>query len=247
MTATHPVAEILPAWLAAADPWIAIPLALFLFGLVGGFAHCAGMCGPFVVAQVGGRLRDRPLESHRGLSRLATGLLPGYHLGRASTYAALGAIAAGFGGVVSEAAGNRWFAAVGLGLAALLFAAMAVGSMRSGTGRLGRHLAAAIDPLLRRAGTARTSYALGLLLGFLPCHMVYAALAASSVLASPLAGALSMTAFAAGTAVALAGLGWAGAAAGRRFRDLARRALPLAGLANAMLLAGLALRAAWAG
>ncbi|MFN8928129.1 MAG: sulfite exporter TauE/SafE family protein, partial [Rhodospirillales bacterium] len=35
---------------------LGLPLTLLLAGLVGGATHCAGMCGPFVLAQVGARL-----------------------------------------------------------------------------------------------------------------------------------------------------------------------------------------------
>ena len=54
-------------------------LALFMAGLVGSAGHCAGMCGPFVLAQVGARTQ---------LNRLAGSALLPYHLGRGTTYIA---------------------------------------------------------------------------------------------------------------------------------------------------------------
>lgn len=245
MTATHPVGDLLPAWLATVDPIVAIPAALFLFGLAGGFAHCAGMCAPFVFAQIGARLADRPLAAAGGLVRLATGLLPTYHLGRALTYTALGALAGAIGETIADWSGANIAVPMGLGLAALVFAAVGFVGAATGTGRLGGVLARMAEPLMRQAGRARGSFALGLLLGLLPCHLIYAALAVAATRASALHGAIAMLAFVAGTMVGLAALGIAGVAAGRRFRDFARRLLPAAGLANAVLLGLLAYRAAW--
>lgn len=245
MSSTHPVGDLLPAWLATADPAIAIPLTLLLFGLAGGFAHCAGMCAPFVFAQIGARLTDRPLAAAGGLVRLTTGLLPAYHLGRALTYTALGALAGAVGEVLAAWSGARLAVPVGLGLAALVFAAVALAGAGVGTGRVGRLLATAAEPLMRQAGRSRGSFALGLLLGLLPCHLIYAGLAVAATRASALQGAIAMLAFVAGTMVGLMALGIAGVAAGRRLRDLARRLLPVAGFANALLLALLAYRAAW--
>ncbi|MBL8834241.1 MAG: sulfite exporter TauE/SafE family protein, partial [Rhodospirillales bacterium] len=37
--------------LAADADTLGLAFAMLLAGLAGGFAHCAGMCGPFVVAQ----------------------------------------------------------------------------------------------------------------------------------------------------------------------------------------------------
>lgn len=243
---THPVGELLPAWLATADPAFAIPVALFLFGLAGGFAHCAGMCAPFIFAQIGARMTERPLAAAGGLARLATGLLPTYHLGRALTYTALGAVAGAVGETIADWSGAAIAVPVGLGLAALVFAVVGLaGAANGATGRLGGLLARLANPLMRQAGRAHSSFALGVLLGLLPCHLIYAALAVAATRASALQGAIAMLAFVTGTMVGLGALGTAGVAAGRRFRDLARRFLPAAGLANAVLLGLLAYRAAW--
>ena len=77
--------------------------SLFLAGLAVSASHCAGMCGPFVLAQVGTRLAAMPLQRATLLTRLSGMALLPYHLGRATTYTALGAVAGGlFGGVEKE-------------------------------------------------------------------------------------------------------------------------------------------------
>ena len=63
--------------LAALPPgsiW-ALAASLFLVGLGGGFLHCAGMCGPFVLAQVGFRVDKTPGTIPPGLRRLTGGAL----------------------------------------------------------------------------------------------------------------------------------------------------------------------------
>ena len=83
-------------------------------------------------------------------------------------------------------------------------------------------------------------YALGVVLGFLPCGLLYGALAAAGGTASAYAGALALAAFALGTVPALVAVGWGGLIARRQLRSLARWiAAPLL-LANAALMLALA-------
>jgi hypothetical protein len=234
---------------AAPDALLGLPgvfglvIPLFLAGLFGGVSHCAGMCGPFVLAQVGARLETLPAGSFGGWSRLRGGALAPYHFGRLTTYTALGALAGGIGGLFVRATEFRWLLAVFLLLAAALFAAQAVGwhsALRLGgletlLSRLSRPLVS--DPRGLRG------YVLGLTLGFLPCGLLYGALAAAAGSGSALAGGAGMAAFVIGTVPALVAVGWGGAALGARRRNLLRRLTrPLLAL-NALALAALAIRA----
>ena len=82
-------------------------------------------------------------------------------------------------------------------------------------------------PLVRRIGAVnmRTAglpallrgYLLGVLLGFLPCGLLYGALFAAASSGSVIAGALIMAAFAGGTAPALGVLAATGHVAARRW------------------------------
>ena len=85
-------------------------------------------------------------------------------------------------------------------------------------------------------------YALGVVLGFLPCGLIYAALAAAAAAGDPLRGAAAMAAFALGTMPGLIGVGWAGAVFARRWKRLAGVVAPLALLASAILLLATAWR-----
>ncbi len=94
--------------------------SLFMAGLLGSITHCVGMCGPFVLAQTVSRLEDRPAAQMREWHRLAGAALVPYHLGRATTYAALGAAAAALAAGMIHVTGLRWLSAALLVLAALV-------------------------------------------------------------------------------------------------------------------------------
>ncbi len=221
---------------------IALASALFLAGLLGSAIHCVGMCGPFVIAQVTSGLAVQPT-----LSRLSAGALAPYHLGRALTYVGLGAVAGFLSGAVVHTVGFRPVLIVLLVCGAVLMLSQALVQLAALLPAAGRGLADRVariaSPLLADTRGFRR-FALGVLLGFLPCGLLYGALAAAAATASALGGALAMAAFAAGTVPALVGVGLAGAFFGRRFLPAARAvAAPLL-VVNAAILGALALRVA---
>jgi sulfite exporter TauE/SafE len=215
--------------------------ALFLAGLAGGAVHCAGMCGPFVLAQTAGRLATVPAERFGRLTRLGGALLIPYHLGRATTYAGLGAIGAALAGGLAALPAMGWIRTALLTLAALLMMAAAleksgIALPRPAVPLLGRWASRMAGPLLARQGGLLQGFALGSALGFLPCGFLYGALAAASASGKPLLGAAAMAAFALGTAPSLFVVALLGEAAGRRWRRPAARLAPVAFAANAGLL-----------
>lgn len=226
-----------------------VMIGAFAMALVGGFGHCATMCGPFVLMQVtqtgaDGSGGDGPL-----LRRLPAALLPGYQAGRFTTYMALGAAAGGLGGGAVALTGFKELTAVLLGLAALVMAACAAKGWLPTLGAAPGLPRGATRLLARMAGGGGTGggmgargYRLGLVLGLLPCGFLYAALAAAAATGGALSGALVMGAFVAGTLpaltlVALAGFGLAG-----RWRAWAVRLAPPVYLVNAVTLGTLAVR-----
>lgn len=211
---------------------------MFLAGLVGGFTHCMGMCGPFVLAQA-----MQPVPRGYGqaltLRRLSGWALLPYHLGRATTYATLGGAAA----LVSrQIIGTPWqqgMMAALLATAGVVFLMNTLGHkslpLLAGGGWRGEpstYAGASHSPtrfyqgsptpaLPRKQGREFSSllarfakpffaapdgwrgYVLGVMLGFLPCGLVYAALMMAATSGSPLAGAAGMALFALGTVPAL--------------------------------------------
>lgn len=238
--------------------------AMFTTGLLGGLSHCVGMCGPFVLAQVGANGAAPAIPAGPAvalgappvmLTRLRGAMLLPYHLGRITTYAFLGGIAAATSGSAVRATGFHWLLVAALAVAMLLFLRQAVLGMAewlpprwrprasatalAGGSRLGALLATPLRPLMAQP-TGINGLALGMALGFLPCGLVYAALASAMGMGDPLTGIIMMAGFGLGTMPALILVGLLGSAAGR-WRRLARLALPPLMLLNAVLVGRMAL------
>ena len=218
-----------------------LPVSLLFAGFAGSLVHCVGMCGPFVLGQVMGDA-EHARGGYGEWRRLAGAALVPYHLGRITTYTALGAIA---GAATALFAALPFFGLLShllLVLAALLMLLQAFGLAAGASPPLAGPLARLATPLSAARGPwAR--YALGVVLGFLPCGLLYGALAAAGGTGSASAGALAMAAFTVGTMPALIAVGWGGAIARRHLRDIARWvAAPLL-LGNAVVMLALASRA----
>ena len=210
-------------------------LGLFLAGAAGSTMHCVPMCGGFVLGQVADRMARLPAARLCEWRRIGHGALVPYHLGRLTTYAAIGAVG---GAAVSRL---PWFGTASaslLLLGALLFAAHVTRILPG----LDRAPAAWSRTIARLAQPMKGGFLLGVLLGFLPCGFLYAAVAATAASGSALLGALGMVAFGLGTMPALVAVGIAGQAMGRRWQKGMARAAPAVMLLNAALLAVLALR-----
>lgn len=224
--------------------------SLFMIGLAGGGSHCLGMCGPIVLSQVTSRLEEIPAAGMSEFSRLSGAALAPYHLGRLTTYAGLGALAAGLSGGIVGSGGFQMFAAALLLLAGLFFLAYAANMLGlrlpglaagSKLGPLAARLGDLARPLFRRPKGWR-GYLLGLVLGFLPCGLVYGALAAAASTADALGGLFAMAAFALGTVPALLAAGFGGHLALGRWRASLAWIAPVLLIVNGGFLLVMALR-----
>lgn len=221
-----------------ADTPLGLPASLFLAGLGGSALHCVGMCGPFVLGQVMGDAEQIGAGTHYGeWRRLRGAALVPYHGGRLVTYTALGALAGAATSMFVAGEAFGWVATVFLILGAGLMIAQAFGLALGTTlphtaiiQRLAGPLAASRHPAAR--------FSLGLVLGFLPCGLIYGALGAAAGTGSSLEGALAMAAFSLGTMPALIVVGWGGALLRRRFRETVRWiATPLLLISSTLMLA----------
>jgi sulfite exporter TauE/SafE len=181
-------------------------LAAFLVGLLGG-GHCAGMCGGIVGAVSMTLPGDRPRMP----------FLLSYNFGRVSSYVLAGLIAGALGSSslflqqvlpmekMLYALANLMLILLGLYLAGI-WRVLAMLEM------LGSKLWQRIQPLsssLLPVRSARQSFMLGMLWGWLPCGLVYSVLVAALACASPLQGSMLMAAFGLGTLPALLAMGMA--------------------------------------
>lgn len=224
------------ASLCGSLPWSGgLLIGLFVAGIAGSTLHCVPMCGGFVLGQVADRMARLPAARLCEWQRVGRGALLPYHLGRLTTYGALGALG---GTLLGLAPWFGWLSSILLLLGAALFVAH-VARLLPGIDRAPAGWTRHIARLARHSGGG---YPLGVVLGFLPCGFLYAALAAAAASGSPLLGAAGMVSFGAGTIPALAVVGIAGHAAGRRRQRGIATAAPVVMLLNAGLLTVLALR-----
>lgn len=165
-------------------------------GLVGSF-HCVGMCGPIAVAL--------PINNKSWLSRLLGTL--SYNLGRAITYALLGAFFGLLGEGIQLGGFQRW---VSISMGVIMILSVLFPVLFRNTKFLNKYiygyvsrLKSLLGPLLNSRSTG-SLFMIGLLNGLLPCGLVYVALAAAIATGSVTSGALFMFIFGIGTAPLLA-------------------------------------------
>ena len=200
-------------------------------GLVGGL-HCAGMCGPLMLAL--------PVAGHSRHAFIAGRI--SYQLGRISVYAILGVVAGAIGQTLLLAGVQRW---VSLTLGVVLLAGLLISPrliefpwMVLWISKLKRAMA----QFLKRRSIASLA-ALGGLNGLLPCGLVYAAFAAASATSDAIEGATYMFVFGLGTAPTMLGISLSGrlvpTAVRLRLRYLAPVTMGLVG--GLLILRGMAL------
>lgn len=143
-----------------------------------GSVHCAVMCGP-----VAGAMCTKPKAT------------AAFNAGRIVTYASLGAVAGAVGAMAPIfAIALRPIAAIALVLLGLHLAG--ISPMFTRIEAIGAPIWKRIAPLTKRP---LPTALLGALWGFVPCGLVYAALAIAASSGGALSGALVMLAFGAGT------------------------------------------------
>lgn len=170
--------------------------------------HCVSMCGPVVMAY------SLPLGSRsfwkQWLAHLA------YNGGRILTYSFLGAVAGLFGGTVGfigKLAGYENIAAISAGV--LMFFAGIIMLDLIPSRKLQKfnpllYTSRFLKPLAKpiSSSSVRSKFSLGLMLGFLPCGLIYAALLKALATGTVFAGSLTMMAFGLGTAFSLLAIGF---------------------------------------
>jgi len=182
--------------------------AMLAAGLASG-VHCVGMCGGIVAAFDSRRVVAIVPAGRTWPRRLA------FNAGRISTYSAAGAVA---GAIGTAAYASGALPAQSTLQVVTSIVLVVIGLHLAGAGRLLAPVEALGAPLWRRlqpaaarlmqAPDAPAAFAAGLVWGWLPCAMVYAALAAAAFSGGPANGALAMAAFGLGTLPFLLAAGW---------------------------------------
>ena len=153
--------------------------------------HCLGMCGPIAFSLgLGGE--DRVNFTFKNLT---------YQLGRVTTYATLGAILGAIGQGISFAGFQKYLSIiVGLLMIAMVLLPknLSTNSSNRLIGRFLLKLKSSLGTFIRRKDYG-SLYLTGILNGFLPCGMVYIALAAALGVGNIAGSALFMALFGLGT------------------------------------------------
>lgn len=138
--------------------------SVILAGLVGSISHCSVMCSPLVAAQMLRLKEERQPQS----------TLLYYHAGRLSSYVGLGVVAVSFSQLVFAGAIQpyTWFLLLAAGVT-FVISALLPRKTHSCCSEKTQKLQLRIN----RLSTLRLAYYLrGMLMGFMPCGMVYAVL-----------------------------------------------------------------------
>lgn len=181
-------------------------VSMFFAGALGGVMHCSGMCGGFGLSFASQRYAKIPTSQFTELRRFfASALLP-YHAGRILTYTALGFASAYVSSLISSYEFFAIFRAVILGFAILMFIASAfslsgfLGGVKNSS--FSKIVEKYSSSFFRKPDSLNLFFA-GVVLGFLPCTMVYSALLSSAASANPIAGAAIVASFGLGTVLPL--------------------------------------------
>jgi len=210
-------------------------------GLLGGLTHCTLMCGPFVASQVVTRINNVAKTDFSFKTRLKHASLLNYHLGRATTYVFLAFLVSL---VTSQFLGSYFFNIISiilLCLAAIIFIDNSFANnskFKFTNSRFSEFLSNKTAPLFKNP-EGLNSYFIGILLGFLPCGLVIAALMVTATIANPFISSLAMLVFSLATIPALIIVGL-GATAIKKLRakpQIGKALMGLNGL-NLFILAG---------
>jgi sulfite exporter TauE/SafE len=174
-------------------------LSLISLGFFGGFSHCASMCGPFVITQVSQNLKNTPLENFSNFQKLKNYALLPYQLGRITTYSLIGFFCAFFSQNIDDLFHFRIFSAALLLIASLFFLTLLfernllrfklpfLESLASFF--LKKFSVFFIDPRGIRG------YFLGLVLGLIPCGLLYGAFLIAATISQPILATFGMFLF----------------------------------------------------
>lgn len=209
-------------------------ISLFNLGFFGGFSHCIGMCGPFVLTQVTNKLAKTPLEEYQGLKKLQNLALLPYHFGRITTYCFIGFCCSFLARNLADFIIFKKISAFLLFIAAMIFFGLILKNFK-----ISDFLKKKISQISflsklnwrknQNISTNKSStilenflyklkskikklfanpkglngYFLGIILGFIPCGLLYAAFILSATIANPFYAAFAMFIFGIATVPAL--------------------------------------------
>ena len=188
--------------------------SLINLGFFGGFTHCTGMCGPFVLTQVGRRLEKTSLDNFSNFQKIKNLALLPYQAGRITTYSLLAFLSALFAKNIEEFFALKLLSAFFLALASLFFFGLFFEKkildfallFKSTKPKISlpfwRFFKKILSSLFQDPRGLR-GFFLGAILGFIPCGLIYAALLICATISSPFLAMVGMIFFGISTFPAL--------------------------------------------
>jgi len=207
--------------------WASV-IAGFSLGMVGSL-HCVGMCGPLAIAL--------PVQHLAAIKKFISLLI--YQLGRIVTYAALGLLFGSLGRTFYIAGLQQWLS-VSLGILILISALIYF--LRKRTvhfiflNRFYSKVQMVIGALLRSGKGTSAFFLMGMANGFLPCGMVYLAIAGALSSVSITHSVMFMALFGAGTLPAMMMVSYFGQSIPMSVRMSMRKAVPYFIIAMGLIL-----------
>lgn len=211
--------------------------SLFSLGFFGGFSHCIGMCGPFVITQVSSNLQKTSLTNFNFLTRLKNCSLIPYHCGRILTYSLIAFISKIIVKSFDDTKFYKIFSSILLIIGAFFFLKIFLedNDFAEKKYKFLKNLIADSKKFLKIKLTKNlidilkklsffnlffqklllkmkilfanprgiNGFILGIILGFLPCGLIYGAVAITLNFSSPLFSAIGMIIFGSSTFIAL--------------------------------------------
>lgn len=193
---------------------LTIVISLFTFGLFGGFSHCAGMCGPFVLMQVSNRLNKISIEEITVFKKLSGLALFPYHCGRITTYCLIAFLSSLLAHNLKNIIVFKQLAGLLLVVGALMIFNSTIAKIKLPFKISSKSLNIKIDwklfsflknfiNYLFLNPTGLKNYSLGIALGFIPCGLVYGAIVIALSMDNHWLVLLAMLSFGIGTIPAL--------------------------------------------
>lgn len=189
-------------------------LAAISIGFLGS-AHCAGMCGPILIATNAGSKNRKFQVLH--------------HIGRLITYALIGAIAGAIGQTFNWMGFQQWFSLVVGSLMVLGVLVYPFAKKLRKVEDLLSKLSLKTHQAIHAKSWSKsfTRFMLGMANGILPCGLVYLAMAGAANTFTPWDGALFMIFFGVGTIPALAIMTEIGHQLSINMRNKIRKLIPV--------------------
>jgi uncharacterized protein len=181
-------------------------LAILQFGFLGSLGHCIGMCGGFIVSYSSSKIDPHSSKISQSLYHLL------YSSGRISSYVLLGSLFGAFGSLWEATPLMRGVLFGFAGLLMIIMGLSLAGKLKFLNkieyGLTEKAWYRKLFTKLISAQNKRSFYFLGMLNGFFPCGLVYAALVWAMATGSIFGGAMVMLIFGLATVPTLFSFGF---------------------------------------